>query len=240
MRLKSFISLVFLLLLSMADAAAQITPSGATPDKWEFSFFGGFGSLGGTSQVITPVEGGGTNTVSLNQEGGYVLGLRINENLGRFFGAELEYSIADHTTTLFNVQPGSIPFAIDQRVHNINYNGVVYAKPRGSRVRPFGAVGAGMSLFHVSQDSGQLGVLTGLDLKDRWKFALTVGAGVKIAMGRRWGVRLDFRDHISGLPDYGLPRSAMMDNGVISPAFRPDGLYHHLQFVVGISYWFDP
>lgn len=233
----SIVALFTMLLCSFATA--QIFRPGR-PDKWEFSGFSGWGTLTGADAFLTPVSDGSVNLVESDGGSGYVVGARITENLGQYFGAELEYSFSDQSVTFLNLSPQLPSFEVEQKIHNVSYNGVVYAASRNKRIRPFGTAGVGASLYQLSNYTQNLGVVSGLDLRNRWKFTFTWGGGVKVAMTRQWGFRLDFRDNVTGVPDYGLPRASELIDGVPSPAFRPDGQFHRLQFTAGFIYSFNP
>lgn len=228
-----------LLLVAATDLAPAQVVSPTRPDQWEFSGFFGVASLEGASSFLSQVADGSANLVTLESEPGYLVGVRVTENLGKFFGAELEYSFANQPATFANLSAILPSFNLSQRVHTITYNGVVYLTPRGSKIRPYGTAGVGASLFQLTDDTDNRGVLEGLDLRDRWKLAVSWGGGVKVYSGRRWGFRLDFRDTVTGVPDYGIPRMSQVVNGLPTPAFRPDGLFHRLQFSGGFLFTFS-
>ncbi len=239
MRKRLLLALPILALLQTAAPAQPQPIPLKRPPKWEFSGFGGWGTLAGTDFFPTVVDGGSPNAVSLAAGSGYVFGLRVSENLGQHFGAEFEYTFADQPMDLRNLSPQLPAFRVDQRIHNFSYNGLVYLKNARSRFRPFGTAGAGVSLYQLSGDTEQRGVALGLDLRNRWKFAFSYGGGVKYRGGDRWGVRFDFRDRLTEVPDYGIPRSGAVVDGIQSPSFRPDGLFHHLELSVGFIYAFE-
>ncbi len=235
---KRFFWIFLPLLLLDGMASAQIIYPART-DKWEFSGFFGINKPTGDDSFLTPVSDGSTQLVSLDSETGYVVGARITQNLRNFFAAELEYSFANQRAALVNLSPALPRFDLRQKVHTVNYNGLVYLTRRGSKIRPFGTAGVGVSLFQLSGETGSRGVAVGLDLVDRWKFAFSWGGGVKILKWRNWGVRFDFRDTVTGIPDFGLPRVSEVVNGIPGPALRPDGLMHRLQFSGGFVYSFS-
>lgn len=235
--MKRIILLFFCLSLCQTAASAQLRGR-REPDRWEFSGFGGWGNLSGRDSFPTLIEGGESNLVRLDADDGYLLGLRITENRKRFFGAEFEYTLADQPLELVNLSPALPRLGIDQRIHNFSYNGVIYLKDRRSRWRPFGTAGVGASFYQLSGDTEARGVAQGLDLRSRWKFAFSFGGGVKYLVGEHWGVRFDFRDRVTTVPDYGIPRMGVMMNGISTPSFRPDGMFHHLELSVGFVYRF--
>ncbi len=219
-------------------AFAQLTPQ-QTPKKWEFSLFGGWGQLGGEDSFPTLVDGNGSRVVTLDGGSGYVAGVRVTENLKGFFGAEFEYTFADQPLELFNLSPQVPSFEVEQKIHNFSYNGLVYLRNSRSRLRPYGTAGAGVSLYQLSGDTEERGVAAGLDLRNRWKFAFSFGGGVKYLASEKWGVRFDFRDRVTSVPDFGIPRQGGVVAGIETPSFRPDGVFHHLELSVGFVYAFN-
>ena len=226
--------ILWLTMLCSAEAMAQ-SPS---DKKWEFSIFAGGGGLAGDT-FLTPVQGEGAHPVTLDVKGGYIYGFRITEQRRRHWGAELEYSFANHPSALVDLRPGSRRLDLDQRVHKISYSFLINPWRPPPLVRPFALLGAGASLFQLVGDSEQRAAARGVDLTGRWKFAVNYGAGVKLDVAPQWGFRVDVRDQVTGIPDYGLPSLATIVNGQQSPAFRPDGLFHNWQFNIGIAYRFD-
>ena len=174
--------------------------------------------------------------VSLDYKAGYSLGFGVIENLGERFGAEMRYGISS-----LPIAAGSLtaePSTPEQAhyVHGLSYSVLIY--PQGwkrGRLVPYALAGLGASLF---QPSGNADVASrGLILKSRWKLAGEMGAGVKLHLDPPWGLRFEVRDRITGVPGYGLPRTASQGEGAGS-ALPASGKLHHWQLHVGLSYNF--
>jgi len=221
-----------LLVLLMPEASAQI-PLPREENRWEVSIFAGVSGLG-NKILVTPVEGGTTRDVGLNFDSGYLLGFRIAENLSPSFGGELEYALADQPLVFVNLSPSIPLLALSHKVHKFAYSVLVYPMQRRGRYIPFASVGIGASLFRVSTDSVDEALLQGVDLTNRWKFAFSYGGGVKFPMGPAWGFRVDVRDHVTGVSDYGLPSPAPP----LGPGLRPNGVFHNWQVSGGFLYTF--
>ncbi|MEE8349806.1 MAG: outer membrane beta-barrel protein, partial [Acidobacteriota bacterium] len=202
---NSLVVMSFLVLL--APGASAQAPLSSSENKWEVSGFGGFGGAGDDTHV-TPVEGDAPRDVGLELDQGYVLGARITENLGQYLGAELEYSFTRQPLLFRNLTTALPSLALDHQLHKLAYSILVYGKRRGERIRPYGSIGFGTSFFQISSDSQDEALRQGVDLKNRWKLAFSYGAGVKIQVARGWGFRTDFRDQVTGVPDFGLPSQA--------------------------------
>ena len=232
--IRSDLVVVSLLILFLPSVSAQ------TPDenKWEVSGFGGFGGAG-DGTYVTPVEGGSTQDVGLDVEQSYVLGVRITENLGQHLGAELEYAFTNQPLLFEDLSPTLPTLALDHKVHKFAYGILFYGTGRDKRIRPFGSIGFGTSFFQVSGRSQDEALRQGVDLKNRWKLGFSYGAGIKFKGASGWGIRADFRDQVTGVPDYGLPSQApILESGEIGPAFRPEGALHNWQITGGFVYTF--
>jgi opacity protein-like surface antigen len=230
---KQVLIFALFLILAAGQAAAQAWQP-QPENKWEFSLFGG-SSFRGSESYLTPVQGVPAREVGLRFADGYVVGARITENLGDWFGAELDYNLTNHPLQFTDLLPGIPPVHVDNRVHNLTYSVVVYGRDRASRIRPYGAFGPGVSLFQTFGDGERDAVGLGINLQDAWKFSFSFGGGAKVQMGRNWGLRADIRDQITGVPGYGLPRTAP---AFAEAGFRPDGVLHNWQVSIGFMYTF--
>jgi opacity protein-like surface antigen len=227
--------LILVMALTFIPVAAQ-PPGVIRPEseKWEFSIFAGSSHRGGDI-FLTPGEGVAARNVGLDFASGYLVGARITENLGDRFGAELDYSLANQPLQFTDLAPGLSSVDLSHRVHSITYSILVYGLDRRSRLRPYGAVGPGVSLFETYGDSENRARAQGLALRDRWKFGMTLGAGVKYHLAGNTGFRFDVKDHVTGVPDFGLPRTATL----LNPGFKPEGRLHNWQISVGFFYGFS-
>ncbi|RPI20622.1 MAG: hypothetical protein EHM61_26650 [Acidobacteria bacterium] len=204
-------------------------PSGHANDKWEVSIFVG-SSNGGDDIYPTSVEGSGTRDVGLRFAPGYLVGGRITQNLGQYLGAELDYSLANQPAEFSNLSPFIQTLSLDHRVHNVTYTVLFYGLKPNSRIRPYGFIGPGISYYDT------FGVEQGppVEITDRWKVAGIWGGGVKYWALDHVGFRFDVRDHITGVPDFGLPERGT----VTTAAFDPEGMLHNWQFSVAFFYSF--
>ena len=232
-----YLAVVCLLLsLSSGSISAQI-PAGPQEDKWEFSGFFGVSQLADRA-FLTPIEGGGSKTVSLSYDPGLALGFRITENLARKIGAEIEYSYVDHSLSFSNLSDVLPSLSVKQRIHKIVYSILVYPLGRKGRFQPFGSFGGGTSYFQIADDSEA--VQNSIILRDRWKLAASFGGGVKIPLSGPWGFRVYIRDQVTSVPGFGLPETAPTFQGTVGAGLQPDGLFHNWQIDAGFIYRFRP
>ena len=206
--------------------------------EWEASFFGGFAAANDQTS-LTPVEGENeARKVGLDYKRGYLLGTRLTQNLGAYLGAELEYNFADQPLTFINLRPDLPTLDVKHDIHSIIYSILFYPFDRSGRLRPYGSIGGGTSYFHIRKQSKNDAAAEGIVLKDRWKFAFSFGGGVKYLITNKLGVRVDVRDQIAGVPNYGLPdTSPVLPGGAIGAAFRADGQVHNWMVNVGFNYY---
>jgi opacity protein-like surface antigen len=221
------------MILLQCQALAQYPGYRQNQKKWEFSFLAGFSSSGDQSSA-TPVTGTDTTRlVGLDFSSGYLVGLRITENLGERFGAELEYSLGNQPMAFVNLRPSLARLDLDHREHSIDYSVLLYALPTSSRLRPYAVAGLGACFYQIEGSSRDLALNQGLTLRNRWKLAGTWGGGLKYFVTDKWGVRFDVRDQITGVPDYGLPHASTLFQGVPGAAFKPNGVLQTWQFSAG-------
>jgi hypothetical protein len=62
------------------------------------------------------------------------------------------------------------------------------------------------------------------------------GGGIDVAHGKKWGLRLDIRDHYTGSPTLGLPSSQPVTTGLAW--FPIKGSAYNLEYTIGLTYKF--
>ena len=156
----------------------------------------GIGSLAGV--VGTP------NDVQL--KGGFRINFRMAINMGSRMGHELGY--AYNRTQLAETGSADQGMAIHQGFYDFLY----YGTKEGARVRPFAAGGVQFSNFVPPGTSATQG-------GGNTKFGFNYGAGVKMRLTSRFGIRFDFRQYATGKP-FGLPlASGWLRQNEISGSF---------------------
>jgi len=231
--------LVLTLACSLPGFARGSEPS-EQPD-WEVSGFGG-GSFLGDFQFSTPVSGSnqeGSRTVGVHYAAGYQIGVRITENLGHFWGAGLEYSFANQPLRFTNLAPNIQNLYLSESIHHLSYNISYLPLTAARRFQPYGSAGIGSALFYIARDSKNDALAQGLALQDSWKFTFNWGGGFKYLVADQFGLTFDLKDQISGVPSYGLPRSARVTNGQFQPGFSRSKLLNNWQINFGIAFQFD-
>ncbi|MGH7495793.1 MAG: hypothetical protein ACREOO_25835 [bacterium] len=122
--------------------------------------------------------------------------IRDNENFGGSIGfpvpsrpeamLELSYTRQNTTVDLKSYPSGAKEELFDAAVEYYQL-GAMYNRRVGS-VSPFGGFSLGAARFAPKQNS-----IEGIQLEDEWRFALTLGLGVKSYFNERLGLRLQGR-----------------------------------------------
>jgi opacity protein-like surface antigen len=156
------------------------------------------------------VPGGPIETTLVNLENRWRFALRLTLNTYRFFGHEFGYG--------YNRTGLAITGAETQGMaaHQGFYNFLAYALPEGSVVRPFATGGVHFSNFVWPGTTAMFGAGDN-------KFGYNYGGGVKVRVTPVWGIRLDFREYITGKP-FDLPNQ--------------QGRLRHREIAGGLSFLF--
>jgi len=191
--------------------------------SWEIGGAGGF-----SAPRSLDVSNGNANGKASFTNGvtfGAVLGQRL---YNRFSGeARYTYRAGDLKLT-GNGQEAKL----GGDAHVMHYDLLIHATKPEAVVRPYAAVGGGAEIFRgtsappVFQPLNNLAVLT-----QTWQAEplISLGGGVKFALGQRAIFRLDFRDYATPVPDKLFAARA---------GSKLNGWMHDFVFLVGISYAF--
>lgn len=209
--------------------------------EWEASGFVGR-SFGSTFRFPTSVSGGeqeSSRTVGLQYLSGYLTGVRISQNLGDYWGADLEYSFAVQSVRFINLSPSIQDLSLNHYLHHGSYNVSFLPRSRTKRFRPYGDAGIGGAWFYlpgrVKKDASKLG----LSLHDGWEFLFNFGGGFKYLVRDQFALTFDVKDRLSGVPSYGLPGSARVVDGHYQPGIARHGIMQNVQISFGFNYQWD-
>ena len=207
-------------------------PGDALPDHFELGVFGG-------GSFFNPVNPGLGN--ELQPRG--VFGAKATFNFWQYFGLEV---FQDDSFNRFRmkseVAPGLGNYAFASRVYQEGLGGVVYARPRGSKWRPYLTLGISAEDFAPTADAKDAAKQPALaqygtyGLNSLLVPAFTFGGGIKTRLGKHWGLDLFVRDSLSKNPTYGLP-----DTPAGGGIFIPKGYKSfHAIFAGGVNYHWGP
>ncbi|WP_080507655.1 outer membrane beta-barrel protein [Bryobacter aggregatus] len=195
----------------------------AMAQRWEF----GAGAAGTfyTSKDVS--------TSSLKASAGFNNGFGFSAWLGndmhKYLGGEIRYMYQNNDLKL---QQGGTTYTFGSRSNTIHYDFLLHTAPRGSRLRPFVAFGAG---FRGYEGTGRevavqpLNNFAFLTKTKEWVPVVSVGAGIKFMPVKHLALRAEFRDYISPVP-----------TKVIAPApgAKLDGWFQNFVAQFGVSILF--
>jgi opacity protein-like surface antigen len=161
---------------------------------------------------------GSKNDLQLNN--GFRFGVRFDVNQGEHIGHEFQYANS-RAQLQYNYQPGEPK--LGSAINRFGYDLLGYFTRRGSKLRPFGAIGGQWSNFAPPHQS-YLGceslactigsaapgspIVTPPPAKLGYdKFGFNYGGGVKVMVRPRVGLRLDVRQYVNGKP-FNLPAAS--------------------------------
>lgn len=199
-----------------------LAPS-AMAQKWEFG-----GGLGGSFYLSRDVKNGST-AASAKLKTDIASSVWLGNNAHGKWGGEVRY---DYQRGDFSLERGSTSASFGGETHAIHYDILWHATPRGSKVRPFLAAGAGIKVYRGTgreaavQPLSQYALLTkGQELKA----LLSLGAGVKWQVAPSLQVRLEVHDYITPFP-----------KEIVAPnvGSNVSGILQNIVPLVGIVYTF--
>lgn len=191
--------------------------------NWEVGADGGYGVFRQAS-----VSNGSTSG-SAGFDSGAAFGAVLGNQIHSIVGGEARYT---YRMDDMIVSSGSTKATATAQSHAIHYDVLVHATRPNAPVRPFLAAGAGVKLYRGTGAEPPFQPLSNLVVLTHTHEAqpmISVGGGIKFALGRRALFRLDFRDYATPVPSSLL---ATPPNSKIS------GWIHDLVFLAGVSYVF--
>ncbi len=162
--------------------------------QWEVGAAAGFGIM--RNATISNLSG----SASAGVDDRFAAGVVFGQDLYQHLGGEVRYTFRDDDLVL---KSGGSKVNMDGESHLVQYDMLFHATGKSSRIRPYAAAGGGIRWFlgtgheYVNQPLGNFALLT---KTDEVKPLLSVGGGVRVRVGGRMDIRLDFRDYISPFP----------------------------------------
>jgi Outer membrane protein beta-barrel domain len=171
----------------------------------------------GTDQLT----GGGAHDLQVN--GGVRFAVRFDLSQGEHIGHEFQY-VNSRMPVQYNYAPGAPQ--LGAAINEGGYNFIGYINGRESRARFFGTVGAQLTDFVRPSDSAIGCESANCTVASQppttagnFKMGFNYGAGAKIKLKSRYGVRFDVRQYVSGKP-FNLPlASGLLRQTEISAGF---------------------
>jgi hypothetical protein len=198
------------------------------------TFFAGASLLGGGRTFFIGPEGFNTKF----QNGGK-FGFRGDFNIRDHWAIEGTYGFESDGLNVARTSPVQSTTNFGVHIHQLEANGIYYFNARGARFRPFATAGIGIMRYNPTGDARLAAGTQFLDqpvvLHGETHPDFVPGVGVEALIVNHIGARFDFRDHITGLPRFGLPENAQSANG---PHYPISGMVSNWEFSVGVTYHF--
>jgi hypothetical protein len=229
-KLAAAASVICLIAFAALTARAQ-EGQGVDPRA---SFFVGASLLGGGKTFFIGPDGLNTKF----QNGGK-FGFRGDFNIGDHFAVEGTYSFESDGLNVTHTTPVQSVTDFGTHIHQLEANGLYYFTARGSRFRPFVTAGIGIMRYNPTSDARLAAATNFLDqpvaLHGETHPDFIPGVGIEALIVHHIGARFDLRDHISGLPRFGLPENAQSPNG---PHYPISGAVSNWELSAGVIYHF--
>jgi opacity protein-like surface antigen len=190
---------------------------------------GEIGFVGGVSFYANPTLKGQSAEVKAGFANGFGGGVVVGHNTSNHLGGEIRYLYQQHD---LEASSGSTKVTKSGRSQAVHYDLLIYATGKKSRVRPFLAVGGGVKQYSgtgAESATQPLSSVVILTTTNQWKPLITLGGGVKVAVSKHVGIRLEVRDYLTPFP-----------NDVITPVppVTHDGWLHDIVPTVGLNFLF--
>ena len=184
--------------LVLSIAAVMLLP--AAGERCAFGQRGEVGFGGGGSIYLEKTVTAPAGEAKTGFDNSFAGGAWLGHNMYNYLGGEIHYLYEQNGLKLSG---SGTNVTFSGRSHAIHYDFLIHTSPRGSKVRPFVAVGGGIKGYSgtgtetAAQPLQEYAILT---KTSEWKGLVTVGAGVKFALGSRVNLRVEFRDYMTPFP----------------------------------------
>ena len=204
---------------------AVITCTNGFAQKLEVGAFGGASLWSRPSFSIPSAEPPGRTDIDYRFADGGLFGLRVREHLTQYIGLEQSWMISGTN----NIERNGL--SVGHRLHQLYFNGNVYAFSNEKKVRPYLSTGVGWNFYHPTDEgraaaSETTTTLLGHNLDSENQFGFNFGAGAQMRLARRVGLDFSIRDFLAKSPTYQIPNAEDRDRD------------HNLQLQAGISFMF--
>ncbi len=229
-KLIAGLSVICLIALASLTARAQ-EGQGVDPRA---SFFAGASLLGGGRTFFIGPKGFTTKF----QNGGR-FGFRGDFNIRDHWAVEGTYAFESDGLNVTHTTPVQSVSNFGTHIHQLEANGLYYFTTRGTRFRPFVTVGFGILRYNPTGDARLAAATQFLDqpvaLHGETHPDFIPGVGIEAMIVNHIGARIDLRDHITGLPRFGLPQNPQSPNG---PQYPISGTVSNWEISAGVTYHF--
>ena len=168
------------------------------------------------------------------------VGVRFGVDLKDNWAAEAAYSFGNNNLRVLKLNPPQREREFETRVHQFLVNGSYYFLDANEKWRPFATAGAGLYRLSPTKDAKGLAAVNFLDgstrISSSTKFGVNFGGGFEGKMTKYLGLRFDLRDHVMGIPRFGVPETPLNPGGAFYPV---SGLINNIEIGVGAIFYFQ-
>src|SRR5262249_32967690 len=169
------------------------------------TLFGGGSFLKGERNFV--VDG---DTKRSNFANGGIGGAPGTDDLGSQSAVEGAYSYGANNLPILDIGATTRERGFGTRVHQITGNVLYYVGEPKSKFRFFATGGAGLMRFNPTDKAKTAAALEFVDepatITSDNKAQFNYGGGVETEVSKGFGLRVDFRDHVSAIPRFGVPQ----------------------------------
>jgi len=180
----------------------------------------------------------GSHVFATQFENGVKFGVRGTVDVREHWGAEGTYSFGTNNLQVTQVAPPVVQI-FDVHLHQFTGNALYFFTARDSLLRPFVTAGVGVSRFSPTGDAKLAAALLFLNqpaiIAATSEFNFNFGAGIETRPWDHFGLRFDFRDHVTGIPRFGLPENP---TSPAAPFFPIHGRVQDVELSAGFVYYF--
>jgi hypothetical protein len=160
---------------------------------------------------------------------------RFTLDLTKHFSLEGVYGFGTSNLQVTNTTNTPQTAGYGVREHEIQFNALQFFTGSGSHLRPFLTTGLGDAHFTPTSAAITAASSQFLDASAKIgatnQVSVTVGGGIEARSRGRLGLRFDVVDHISAVPNFGLPQTSSGPGGTFYPV---SGIVHNIQVEAGI------
>jgi opacity protein-like surface antigen len=222
--MRKVIGLLFAVFICLTDANAQ-----ALSDL-RLNLFGG-GSFISASRTFA-VDGEIFNT---KFESGPRAGIRGTASLTDRVSIEGTYSFGKNNLRVTNVRTIPVLRLFETRTHQLSGNVMYYMASLSEDWKPFVTVGLGITKLSPTQEAAAVASLRFLDdpavIQSSNKFGVNFGGGTEYQVANSLGLRADFRNHLTGVPTFGLVQTPAGPGSAVYPV---SGRANNMEFSGGV------
>jgi hypothetical protein len=186
---------------------------------------------------------------SVNYSTGYatggrgILGVEVPWKKSKIFGLEGSYGFGQNNLRLSNLSFTPVEVK-SYGLRDNRFSGDLVARYPGSYrgTHPYVVFGVEYDRFSPTSSASSLAKTTGFGyasvatLSSQGKVGVNFGGGIDWRGSRRFGLRLDIRDHLTGSPTFGMPTAQPSTTGL--PWFPATGRASNMEYSIGIMYRF--